>query len=130
MKILDENKSVLAEIIKSEEIESERNFYTEESQEFQFASFNLKKDTLIKRHIHNTQERTITTTSEVIVVIEGRVEIKIYDLKQSLVHTCILKSGDTIALFSGGHGLRSVESAKFIEVKQGPYNPKTDKTLF
>ena len=91
---------------------------------------NLKENTVIKRHIHNKQERVIKSTSEVIVVIEGTIEVEIYDLDENLEHKCILKKGDTVALFSGGHGLKAIGNSKFIEVKQGPYNPQTDKKLF
>jgi hypothetical protein len=31
---------------------------------------------------------------------------------------------------SGGHGLKLLEESKFIEVKQGPYDEKTDKVRF
>ena len=130
MKILDKKKNLLAEVIRSEEIIQEKNFYTEEKEEFQFASFNLKENTVIKRHIHNKQERVIKSTSEVIVVIEGSIEVEIYDLDENLEHKCILNKGDTVALFSGGHGLKAIGNSKFIEVKQGPYNPETDKKLF
>tara|TARA_Y100000389_G_scaffold203579_1_gene252459 strand:- start:31191 stop:31583 length:393 start_codon:yes stop_codon:yes gene_type:complete len=130
MKIYDENQILLAEIIKSDEIVNEKSFYTDESQEFQFASFNLKKNTTIKRHIHNLQDRVIRTTSEVIVVIDGSIEVEIYNINEILQEKIILLTGDSIALYSGGHGLKSINNAKFIEVKQGPYNPKTDKKLF
>jgi cupin fold WbuC family metalloprotein len=130
MKIYDENNNLLAEIIEKDAITNEKNFYTKETHEFQVASFNLKKNTVIKRHIHNLQERTITSTSEVIVVLDGEIEVEIYNLNQILQRKCVLSAGDTIALFSGGHGLKSLNNAKFIEVKQGPYNPYTDKKLF
>tara|TARA_B100001250_G_scaffold412175_1_gene442700 strand:+ start:1351 stop:1743 length:393 start_codon:yes stop_codon:yes gene_type:complete len=130
MKITDKNNNLLAEIIRSEEIVDEKNFYTDEKEEFQFASFNLKKDTVIKRHIHNKQERIITSTSEVIVVLDGSIEVEVYDLEKNLEHKSFLKRGDSIALFSGGHGLKANKDSKFIEVKQGPYDPKTDKKLF
>ena len=87
-------------------------------------------NTTIKRHIHNLQKRVIRTTSEVIVVIDGSIEVEIYNINEVLQEKIILLTGDSIALYSGGHGLKSVDNAKFIEVKQGPYNPKTDKKLF
>ena len=37
---------------------------------------------------------------------------------------------DTIALFGGGHGIDVKQDTKFIEVKQGPYDPETDKKRF
>lgn len=42
----------------------------------------------------------------------------------------MLEQGDTIALIRGGHELEMDEDCKFIEVKQGPYDEKTDKVRF
>jgi len=130
MKIYDKKKKLLAEIIKFEQIRNDKNFYTNEDQEFQFASFNLIKGTSIDRHIHNEQERVIHSTSEVIVVLEGSIKVQIYDLDHNLEHECELSTGDSIALYSGGHGLQTTTDAKFIEVKQGPYDQVNDKRLF
>ena len=33
-------------------------------------------------------------------------------------------------MLSGGHKINVLEDSKFIEFKQGPYDPEKDKTLF
>ena len=48
----------------------------------------------------------------------------------NFVNKIDLISGDTISLIKGGHGINIEKSCKFIETKQGPYNPKTDKKRF
>ena len=42
----------------------------------------------------------------------------------------ILKKGDIILLINGAHGFKIMQNTRLIEVKQGPYNPKTDKEKF
>ena len=48
MKIYCENNILLAAVIKLEDINKEKNFVTDNEEEFQVASFNLKKDTKLK----------------------------------------------------------------------------------
>jgi hypothetical protein len=46
------------------------------------------------------------------------------------VHSQIIVSGETVALFEGGHGIEILEDSKFIESKQGPYIENIDKVRF
>ena len=130
MNIYDKNKKLLAIIIQKSDIELEKNFVTENEQEMQLASFNLKKGTEIINHYHPKQKRQISSTSEVITVITGSLRVKIYDENLSLVHSQIIVSGETVALFEGGHGIEILEDSKFIESKQGPYIENIDKVRF
>ena len=130
MKIYSKANSLLAAIIKLSDINIEKNFVTENDEEFQLASFNLVKDTKIERHHHPKQNRQIQNTSEVITVIEGSIEVTIYDENLEFVHKENLVSGETIALFRGGHEIEVIEDTKFIESKQGPYIEDIDKIRF
>ena len=51
---------------------------------------------------------------------------------QELIHhgSRILKKNDIILLLKGGHGFEVIQDIEMIEVKQGPYNIKTDKKVF
>jgi hypothetical protein len=130
MKIYSKANSLLAAVIKLSDINTEKNFVTENEEEFQLASFNLVKDTKIERHHHPKQNRQIQNTSEVITVIEGSIEVSIYDENLEFVHKENLVSGETIALFRGGHEIEVIEDTKFIESKQGPYIEDIDKIRF
>jgi len=130
MKIYSKANSLLAAVIKLSDISIEKNFITENKEEFQLASFNLVKDTKIERHHHPKQNRQIQNTSEVITVIEGSIEVSIYDENLEFVHKENLVSGETIALFRGGHEIEVIEDTKFIESKQGPYIEDIDKIRF
>ena len=77
MEIKDDNDVIVCVVLRSHEITKERNFITQESEEMQFASFKYSKGSSIKRHIHNLINRNIKTTSEAIVVLEGKIEVKI-----------------------------------------------------
>lgn len=130
MKVLDNNGKLLAHVIKKSDIKNNKNFTTENEEEFQFASFNLKSNESINKHIHPEQKRIVYKTSEVLVVIEGELRVDIFDKDNLLVQEVHLKTGDSICLISGGHGIEVISDSKFIEVKQGPYTESIDKVLF
>ena len=129
-KINDKSNNLLAIIINYDSIDKEKNFVTENSSDFQLASFNLKKDTIIENHYHPNQDRNITTTCEVLVVLDGIIEVTIYDNDLNIVSNEIVSKGGTVALFDGGHGIKVIEDCKLIETKQGPYDESTDKVRF
>tara|TARA_Y100000996_G_C22557671_1_gene656205 strand:- start:5353 stop:5745 length:393 start_codon:yes stop_codon:yes gene_type:complete len=130
MEIKDKEGNLLALILNSNEIDSEKYFATENSQELQVGIFNLEKDAVIERHIHSEQAREIKTTSEVVLVTEGELIVDIYSKDLELLHTSSLFKGDVLAMFQGGHGLKMGSKCKFIEVKQGPYIEEIDKKTF
>jgi cupin fold WbuC family metalloprotein len=130
MNINDNLGNLLATVIRLEDISEGKNFITDNASEFQLASFNLEKDTVIENHYHPEQKRLLYRTSEVLVVIDGEMEVQIYDNNLDHVTNILLKSGDTIALIDGGHGITFNTNTKFVEVKQGPYDESTDKKRF
>ena len=130
MHIKDKNGNILCLIVKKHEMSEGKIFYTEDDQEFQFASFRLQKDEVIDRHYHFQNTREIKHTSEAIIVYEGKLQLDIYDLSKEFIQSEILVDGDVAILSSGGHALKLLEKSYFIEVKQGPYNENTDKERF
>jgi quercetin dioxygenase-like cupin family protein len=129
-KINDNNGRLLAFHISFSSISEEKNFVTSNDLDFQVASFNLKKETVIEKHYHPTQERLINTTHEVIVILDGTIEVSIYDTELNIVDKITASRGDTVALFSGGHGIKVIEDCKLIETKQGPFIEEIDKVRF
>lgn len=130
MIIKDSSNNLLGIKLLKGEIVDKKYFATENFNEMQLASFNLEKGEEIVRHHHPDQERKIRTTSEVIVVLKGEIKVDLYDLELNYHSNHIISEGEVIALFSGGHGITITQNAEFIEVKQGPYNPATDKEYF
>jgi hypothetical protein len=84
----------------------------------------------VKAHHHNLIARDVRVTQEVLHLIEGRVEVALFDEKKNYLTTCILNPGDTILLAYGGHGIKILEPSKLLEVKQGPYAGREDKEFF
>ena len=130
MKIYDKNGDLLAFIVNANKNEQAKNFYTENNLDMQVASFNLKGGENIDRHYHYKQNRNIQTTSEVIYVQEGNLEIEIYDNEKNFVDKLSVSEGMIIIIFDGGHAINIIEDSKFIEIKQGPYDPENDKERF
>lgn len=130
MIIKDKNENILALFIFGNDVSEGKKFITDDETEFQLASFLLNKDEVIEKHFHPNQNRNIKNTSEVLVLLDGSIEVTIYDDNLELIASQTINSGDTVALMSGGHGLKLLEESKFIEVKQGPYDEKTDKVRF
>ena len=130
MRIKDKNGNTLCLIIKKHKMSEGKLFYTDDTEEFQFASFRLKKDEVIDRHYHFQNTREVKFTSEAIIVYDGRIQLDVYDLAKEFIQSEILVEGDVAILSSGGHALKLLEKSHFIKVKQGPYNENTDKERF
>ncbi len=130
MKIYDSNNLLLAQKVKPFSTDSQKQFFTDDHLDFQVASFFLEKDSEIERHIHNKQNRIIETTSEALILISGKIEVAIYDNDLKFIDKFIVMPGEIIVLFSGGHSLKVIEEAKFIEIKQGPFDENNDKKRF
>lgn len=130
MIIKDNEGNLLAIILRTQDTNDSKFFATENESELQLASFKLQKGEEILRHYHPKQERKINLTSEVLVVTDGKIKVEIYDNNLELNTTEIINKGEVVALYNGGHRIIMVEDSKFIEVKQGPYDPNTDKKHF
>ena len=84
----------------------------------------------ISSHIHIKKPRIVNYCTEVLLIHKGKVKIKFYDMKNSdIKKDTILRSGDIIILFKGGHGFTILEKTQIIEVKQGPYIKNKDKKI-
>jgi len=85
---------------------------------------------VIKRHLHKNVDRQNISSSEALIVRQGRLEIDIFDENKVLLGTRELQVGDFVLMVSGGHGFRILEAAVLLEVKLGPYAGPSDKELF
>ena len=84
----------------------------------------------IVRHVHRQLKRNLTGTSEVLILLQGRCEIDIYNDERELVATRELQKGDIMLMVGGGHGFRMLEDTVFLEIKQGPYIGLDEKERF
>tara|TARA_B100001027_G_scaffold111042_1_gene76592 strand:- start:677 stop:1132 length:456 start_codon:yes stop_codon:yes gene_type:complete len=106
------------------------NFLTPKELSHQVGYIKHKSKHLIKPHKHYKNIRRIEYTSEVLIILRGKLRVDFYDNKEKYLFSKVIKKNDIIILNSGGHGFKVLETLEMIEVKQGPYNIKTDKKVF
>ena len=106
------------------------NFLTPKELSHQVGFIKHKSKHFIKPHKHYKNIRRIEYTSEVLIILNGKLRVDFYDNKKKYLFSKIIKKNDIIILNSGGHGFKVLETVEMIEVKQGPYNIKTDKKVF
>lgn len=128
--VKDKNGKLIAMIVNIDSSNEKKQFFTNNEDDVQFGVFSLEEKEIIENHYHPTKNRRITTTSEVLVVLEGEVEATLFDDNLDLISSHIIKKGNVLITFSGGHGLKVIKKTKLLEIKQGPYDEKTDKIRF
>jgi mannose-6-phosphate isomerase-like protein (cupin superfamily) len=122
---------VLALIIKNKYIKKKGiNFFTNNKLSQQVAYMNHKKGHVIQPHIHKKRLKKIYDTSEVLIILDGTMRVDFYDNKKKYLFNRKLIKNDIIILLKFGHGFKIDKNCKFIEVKQGPFDPKRDKFKF
>tara|TARA_B100000780_G_C21005977_1_gene402658 strand:+ start:131 stop:529 length:399 start_codon:yes stop_codon:yes gene_type:complete len=125
------NKKNLALIIKNTYLKKKGvNFFTNNKLSQQVAFMSHKKGHLIQPHIHKKRLKKIYDTCEVLIMLEGSLKVNFYNNSKKYLFSKIIKKNDIIILLTGGHGFEILNNCKFIEVKQGPYNPTKDKFKF
>ena len=83
---------------------------------------------VVPAHVHNTIERTIFHTQEVLVIRKGSCKVTLFGPNLEITDEIKIAIGDTILLASGGHKIEMLEETEILEVKQGPYAGANDKT--
>tara|TARA_B100000965_G_scaffold24483_1_gene18339 strand:+ start:5173 stop:5592 length:420 start_codon:yes stop_codon:yes gene_type:complete len=125
-------KKLYALIIRRERkfIKKGVDFVTRPKDLIQLGFLNHNKSYHINSHIHLKKPRIINYCTEVLLIEKGKVKIIFYDSNKKNIHKDkILKKGDIIILFQGGHGFKIMGKTQIIEIKQGPYIEDQDKTL-
>jgi len=105
------------------------NFLTPAHLSHQVAFIKHPKKHLIKPHYHLNNIRKIKYTSEVLIILKGKLRVDFYISNNKYVFSKILKKNNIIILNKAGHGFKIINPVEMIEVKQGPYNSKIDKKL-
>ena len=105
-------------------------FFTPNESTQQFGFMKHKKDHLIKPHLHKRRITKISYTSEVILLLKGKLRVDFYNLFQKYLFSKILKKGDIVMLVHGGHGFKILKDIEMLEIKQGPYSLIKDKIKF
>jgi hypothetical protein len=125
------NNCLLAIILPAGFREEGIHFFTPDSFSQQLGYMKHPAGYSVAPHDHNPVTRIIEWTQEALVIKSGRVRLDIYaPERRQYLQSRILEAGDVVLLAHGGHGLVMLEESEIVEVKQGPYAGKTDKTRF
>ena len=84
----------------------------------------------IQPHWHHKNSRIINYTSEVLIILKGKIRVDFYTKKEKYLFSKIISKNDIVILIDGGHGFKILKPTEIIEVKQGPYSQKKDKKIF
>jgi hypothetical protein len=121
---------VLCILVRANPVPDKSEFYTPNDYNLQVGNIVYPAGSAIPRHSHRPVTRTVSGTSEVLIMQRGRMLIDLYDDSKNLVATREMSVGDVVALVSGGHGFRLIEDTVLLEVKQGPYSGVQEKDRF
>jgi mannose-6-phosphate isomerase-like protein (cupin superfamily) len=106
------------------------NFFTPDDFSQQLAYMNREKNYIIAPHVHNSVQRDIHYTQEVLIIKSGKVRVDFYNDNKDYLESKVLYQGDVVLLANGGHGFSMLENSEIIEIKQGPYVGEMDKVRF
>lgn len=130
MENLIHGNELLAVIIRRDFYKPGIHFCTPDDFSQQLAYMNHPAGKVIPPHVHNSVQRSVSYTLEVLFLKRGKLRVDFYDNERNYLESRVLEAGDTILLASGGHGFEALEEIEMIEVKQGPYAGEADKTRF
>ena len=124
------NSILFAIILRTSYNESGIKFFTPDDFSQQLAYMNREKDYIISPHVHNSVQRNIHYTQEVLIIKSGKVRVDYYNDNKDYLESRVLYQGDVVLLANGGHGFSMLENSEIIEIKQGPYVGEMDKVRF
>ena len=114
------NKKLIAYIIRANNKIKKTTFYGEKKNFLQLGYIIKNKNDSIKRHKHKKIRRIIFGTPEILIIKDGKTEVKIY-VKGAVIKKTILNKNDSISLIDCEHSFKFLKKTKLIEIKQGPY---------
>lgn len=97
------------------------SFLTDKESQLQLGYISHPAGHEIRPHTHKLVDRHTTGTHEVLFIKSGVIEIDFYSYEKKYLESRKLSAGDVILLAEGGHGIRVLEKATIVEVKNGPY---------
>jgi len=117
-------------VIRKDEKVDGISFYSPIEFSQQIGLMSREKGHLVKRHFHNSTQRTIDVTQEVLLIRKGSCMVSLYNDRSEILAIVKLSEGDVILLAHGGHGIEMLEDTEILEIKQGPYSVQDDKRHF
>ena len=106
------------------------NFFSSKKDNQQIGYMSHKKNHIIYPHLHRRRDARIFYTTEVIILLKGKLRVDFYDNKKEYLFSKTLSKNDIIYLIQGAHGFKVLDPIEMIEIKQGPYLQSKDKIKF
>jgi hypothetical protein len=111
-----------AKIIKSWNWEDNLQFYTENEDFVQVATWNYNSWKHLKAHAHKICERSSNRTQEVLYIKQWEIESIIFDEDDKEIEKIILSEWDTMIIFNWWHSYNILEdNTQVLEIKNWPY---------
>ena len=97
----------------------------------QCAAIRMDQGKTFKPHRHKPGAKVTHITQESWVVIRGMVQVTLYDIDNSILHTDVLEPGDCSITLMGGHNYIAMHDNTIVyEYKTGPYTGQdNDKVM-
>ena len=118
---IDPSKLILTEIRRTD-LADYRVDLSPAEEFLQVSGRKISKDIKVGAHKHLPIDRNTDITQEAWIVLSGSIRGVFYDLNSEILYETILKYGDCVVLYRGGHSLEVLEdNTLFYEIKTGPY---------
>lgn len=112
----------IAKIIRNGEWPDNLQFYSEDTDFLQVATWNYDTGKHLKAHGHKISQRSSDRTHEVLFVKNGEIEATFYDDNDELISKSVLQTGDIVIIYAGGHAYNILDDkTQVLEIKNGPY---------
>lgn len=118
-------------VVRKEDIKPERQHLCPEEEFLHLSGCKPAIGEAVRAHKHLKQIRETNITQESWVVVSGSIKAYFYDLDDQPLKELILKAGDALVSFRGGHKYDCLEEGTMVyEFKTGPYMGKTKDKEF
>lgn len=130
LEFISHENLTIAIIIRSDfQFKDNINFVTKDDDILQLGYMKRSKDHKVKRHFHNTFDRKISKTNEVIILKKGSFKINFFTENNEFIKTLEVNKNDILLIQNGAHELEMTEDCEFYEIKNGPYFINKDKSF-
>lgn len=133
MREIVKDGKILARHITPEDIKPGLLSFSNDDEFIQVVSWgHYEKGKYLQDHWHNEFEREAKRTYEVVYVVKGAIEARIFDLDLVPVEVLRVSQGEMLILLESAHGYTILEEdTTVLEIKNGPFmGVEKDKTKF
>jgi len=117
-----QKKRLIGIIFRKNLVVNNIEFFTDDASPFQIGAHNRKRGIKLKPHVHYMKKPLIIKSiQEWLLVTKGKILVTLYTKKGKIIEKVTLKTGDSILLIEGGHGVDFLQDSKIFEIKQGPF---------